>query len=175
MVPRHILDDESSVSVLTWLEYATLATTTTLYPMWSLYLYLTLTLFAPSFFTSFARSQQLHRSYPRHLQRPQELEEAGAFIQQAPRFGSSILRFEKSGLIVVDISNNKLRGTLPWFMVWMPLLLALSLENKMLSGMMPRKKKEEKKRRRNNKKRKKKKKKEEEISFADGSKNVTVK
>ncbi|RYQ96070.1 hypothetical protein Ahy_B08g091578 [Arachis hypogaea] len=46
--------------------------------------------------------------------------------------------FEKSGLIAVDISNNKLRGTLRWFMAWMPKLSALLLENNKLSGMIPR-------------------------------------
>lgn len=43
----------------------------------------------------------------------------------------------KSELIAVDLSNNKIRGFLPLFMSLLPKLSALSVENNLLSGMIP--------------------------------------
>ncbi|XP_047330927.1 probable LRR receptor-like serine/threonine-protein kinase At4g36180 [Impatiens glandulifera] len=42
-----------------------------------------------------------------------------------------------SGLIAVDLSNNRIRGFLPAFMGLMPKLSALSMENNLLSGLIP--------------------------------------
>ncbi|KAI9081246.1 hypothetical protein K1719_036746 [Acacia pycnantha] len=43
----------------------------------------------------------------------------------------------QSGLIAVDLSNNKIEGLLPWFMGVMPKLSALSLGNNKFTGMIP--------------------------------------
>ncbi|RYQ96069.1 MDIS1-interacting receptor like kinase 1-like [Arachis ipaensis] len=203
MALRHISNDESPISVMTWLQCAMLAPATTLYLIWSLHLYLTLILFAPSFFmvTSSAFSSflsffldhnNLTEAIPvtfnglKNLKRLELLSNklqglvppymsllnklnylhasdnfligelsmlAAGFpgsdfdeeqqIEQSNKTRSvekpaAFAGFEKSGLIAVDISNNKLRGTLRWFMAWMPKLSALLLENNKLSGMIPR-------------------------------------
>ncbi|OWM88877.1 LRR receptor-like serine/threonine-protein kinase FLS2 [Punica granatum] len=43
----------------------------------------------------------------------------------------------QSELIAVDLSNNRIRGFLPLFMSLMPKLSALSVENNLMSGMIP--------------------------------------
>lgn len=54
---------------------------------------------------------------------------------QSPPFPSTTVL--KSEVIAIDLSNNELRGFLPYFMALMPKLSALSLENNKFSGMIP--------------------------------------
>ncbi|KAK4791725.1 hypothetical protein SAY86_032138 [Trapa natans] len=50
---------------------------------------------------------------------------------------NSLMAMQVSELIAADLSNNRIRGFLPMFMSLLPKLSALSMENNLMSGMIP--------------------------------------